>query len=69
MKQNIPSVILLAAIAAGCGGNERVAPAASRAPGAPLVLVTTGQTPPYSYRDKNTGEIVGEEIEIARAAA
>jgi len=33
------------------------------------VLVTTGQTPPYSYRDEATGEIVGEEIEIARAAA
>ena len=52
---------------AGCGG-RRDAPAAAD-PKAPLVLVTTGQTPPYSYRDEATGEIVGEEIEIARAAA
>ncbi len=33
------------------------------------MLVTTGQTPPYSYRDEATGEIVGAEIEIASAAA
>jgi polar amino acid transport system substrate-binding protein len=57
---------LLAFAVAGCGG-ERRAPAAS--PDAPLVLVTTGQTPPYSYRDEATGEIVGAEIEIASAAA
>ncbi len=35
----------------------------------PLVLVTTGEMPPYSYRDEKTGAIVGEEIEIAREAA
>ena len=52
---------------AGCGG--RAAPVAAADPSAPLVLVTTGQTPPYSYRDEATGEIVGEEIEIARSAA
>ena len=57
---------LVALAMAGCGG-ERRAPAAD--PNAPLVLVTTGQTPPYSYRDEATGEIVGEEIEIARSAA
>ena len=34
-----------------------------------LVLVTTTDTPPYSYRDEETGEIVGLEIDIARAAA
>ena len=56
-----------AALAAGCGGNGTDA-APDRAD-APLVLVTTGQTPPYSYRDEATGEIVGSEIEIARAAA
>ena len=56
--------------AAGCGGKPRgeVSAAPDRAD-APLVLVTTGQTPPYSYRDEATGEIVGSEIEIARAAA
>ena len=57
----------LALAVAGCGGG-RPAPAAAD-PDAPLLLVTTGQTPPYSYRDEATGEIVGEEIEIARAAA
>lgn len=36
---------------------------------APLVLVTTTDTPPYSYRDESTGEVVGLEIDIAREAA
>lgn len=36
---------------------------------APLVLLTTTDTPPYSYRDEATGEIVGVEIDIARHAA
>ena len=56
----------IAFAAAGCGGGNRP-PAPD--PSAPLVLVTTGQTPPYSYRDEATGEIVGEEIAIALAAA
>ncbi len=62
---------LAALFAAGCGGRSEPLREAATAPaaGAPLVLVTTGQTPPYSYRDGTTGEIVGEEIEIARAAA
>ena len=73
MKTDIRPAAVLAAMAlaiaaTGCGG-ERAAPAVSRDPGAPLVLVTTGQTPPYSYREEKTGEIVGEEIDIARAAA
>jgi len=38
-------------------------------PEPPLVLLTTAEMPPYSYRDEKTGEIVGEEIEIAREAA
>ena len=33
------------------------------------MLLTTAEMPPYSYRDKETGEIVGEEIDIAREAA
>lgn len=36
---------------------------------APLVILTTTDTPPYSYRDAETGEIVGLEIDIARDAA
>ena len=59
----------LALAAAGCGGDGRRAPAAARGTDAPLVLVTTAQTPPYSWRDESTGEFAGEEIEIARAAA
>ena len=44
--------------------------AKDEAPSAPLlVLLTTAEMPPYSYRDEETGEIVGEEIDIAREAA
>ena len=35
----------------------------------PLILVTTASTEPFSYYDKETGEIVGTEIDIAREAA
>lgn len=35
----------------------------------PLILVTTGETPPYTFRDPETGEIVGIEVDIAREAA
>ena len=63
------SFVALALAVAGCGGGERNATAVARDPNAPLVLVTTGEMPPYSYRDETTGEIVGEEIDIARAAA
>lgn len=35
----------------------------------PLVLITTTDTPPYSYTDPETGEVVGLEIDIAREAA
>ena len=34
-----------------------------------LVLVTTTDTPPYSYPDAATGEIVGIEIDIVKEAA
>ena len=71
---------LAAAIFVGCGARpEGAAAAGPMGPGgvlpfAPrpsgvLVLVTTTDTPPYSYVDAETGEIVGEEIEIASAAA
>ena len=60
---------LLSAVAAGCGGNEPLAQAVPDDPDAPIVLVTTGETPPYSYVDEKTGNFVGIEIDIAREAA
>ena len=45
------------------------AAALAAAAAAPLVLITTTDTPPYSYRDETTGEVIGHEIDIARAAA
>ena len=65
----VPAAALLAAVAAGCGGEKLATPSVHDDPGAPLVLVTTGQTPPYSYRDEKTGAIIGDEIDIALAAA
>ena len=51
-----------------CDGVVKSVDAENSAP-KPLLLVTTGQTPPYSYKDDETGEVVGIEIEIARSAA
>lgn len=70
----LPAAALAAALlaAAGCGANPRGdAPAPDPDPreDGPLVLVTTGDTPPYSVRNRETGEITGEEIDIAREAA
>ena len=58
----------LLAVSAGCG-REPSAAARPRADGAPLVLVTTASTPPYSYRDAVSDEIVGIELDIVREAA
>lgn len=58
----------LLAASSGCGRDPSVADAA-QSDGAPLVLVTSPDMPPYSYCDETSGEIVGIEIEIARAAA
>ena len=69
-----PGVTAAAALAAvclavcGCGRTDAPAPVAARTNDV-LVLVTTTDTRPYSYRDEKTGEIVGVEIDIARAAA
>jgi len=59
-----------ALLSAGCGrrGPDVPQPGPARTNDV-LVLVTTTDTPPYSYRDEETGEIVGLEIDISRAAA
>ena len=54
---------------AGCGRRVSVESASPARTNDVLVLVTTTDTRPYSYRDEKTGEIVGVEIDIARAAA
>jgi len=65
------ALVLAALLSAGCSGRDADAPP----PPPPartnnvLLLVTTTDTRPYSYRDEETGEIVGIEIDIARAAA
>lgn len=64
------ALVLAALLSAGCSGRDADAP-----PPLPartnnvLLLVTTTDTRPYSYCDDETGEIVGLEIDIARAAA
>ena len=64
------ALALAAFLIAGCDrrGGEAPQPVPERDKDV-LVLVTTTDTPPYSYRDEVTGEIVGLEIDIARAAA
>ena len=57
----VAGALVAALLALEAGGAKKPAP--------PLVLLTTAEAPPYSYRDEKTGEIVGEEIDIARAAA
>ena len=70
-----PAVVAAAALCAAAAGaflfarRPAGASAAPADPDAPLVLLTTTDTPPYSYRDAETGEIVGLEIDIARDAA
>ena len=63
----VASCALLAA-SPGCR-RESVKAGDQRPDDAPLVLLTTTDTPPYSYRDEASGEIVGLEVDIARAAA
>lgn len=58
----IASLLVLSAVLAWGAEDEATATA-------PLILLTTGEMPPYSYRDEKTGEIIGEEIDIAREAA
>ena len=65
------ALALAALLSAGCGrrANDAPAPPPPARTNDVLVLVTTTDTRPYSYRDEETGEIVGIEIDIARAAA
>jgi polar amino acid transport system substrate-binding protein len=64
------ALVLAALLTAGCGrcGPDTPTSRTARTNNV-LLLVTTTDTRPYSYRDEETGEIVGIEIDIARAAA
>ncbi len=64
------ALVLAALLSAGCSGRDADAqpPPPARTNNV-LLLVTTTDTRPYSYCDDETGEIVGLEIDIARAAA
>ena len=59
--------VLTPVIFAGCDRHvdEDDEPLAGRT----LVLVTTTDTPPYSYPDAETGEIIGIEVDIIKEAA
>ena len=64
------ALFLAALLSAGCSGRDADAPPPPPArTNNVLLLVTTTDTRPYSYCDDETGEIVGLEIDIARAAA
>ena len=74
LHDHLTRLVSLAALAlvAGCG--ERVG--ADVGAGVPfpranntLIVVTNAETPQYSYRDKESGEVVGIELDIVRAAA
>ncbi len=67
----VSAAALLALLAASPGCRREPAAGAEdpRPDDAPLVLLTTTDTPPYSYRDKETGEIIGIEVDIIREAA
>ena len=64
------ALVLAALLSAGCSRRDADAPPPPPArTNNVLLLVTTTDTRPYSYCDDETGEIVGLEIDIARAAA
>lgn len=68
LRHRLSALAALAALLlAGCGEGD--SPSRAARSGDALILVTTASTPPYSYIDEETGEIVGIEIDIARAAA
>ena len=65
----IGACMVLFASVCGCGGEgEAPAPVFLRA-GDSLVLVVSGEAPPFSSFDEDTGEAKGIEIDIAREAA
>ena len=61
--------IVFAAVAAFAGCAKEEVAERSVSPGSVLRLVTTAEAAPYSYEDPATGELVGDEIDIARLAA
>lgn len=62
------AALACAAALAGCGEPQRERDDDVPAPGAPLVMATTSNAPPYSYRGAS-GEFCGLDVAIARAAA
>ena len=62
-------LVALVLAGAGCGRKPETAKVVPDDGKRPLVLATTAWNPPYSYRDETTGEIVGQDIDVARAAA
>lgn len=60
--------LALLAAACGCGGGGEAAPASAQ-DGGPLVLVVSGEAPPFSSFDAETGEAKGFEIDIVKEAA
>lgn len=61
--------VVFAAVAAFAGCAKEEVAERSVSPGSVLRLVTTAEAAPYSYEDPTTGELVGDEIDIARLAA
>lgn len=68
----VGTLAAILAFAAGCGRAANGGTAATGredAPDAPLVLAIMPELPPYAYADPDTGEIVGIDVDIVRAAA
>ena len=68
----IASAVVLSgmALVLGCGENSRkTEPVADERANGPLVLAVLPEMPPYTYRDTNTGEMCGIDVDIVRAAA
>ena len=67
--ETIMAAALCAALA-GCGAKDPAdAPKQSARNGDELIMVVTGEAPPYVYMDDATGEYVGIEVDLAKSAA
>lgn len=61
--------LALAMLVAGCGERQGGDVSNVARTNDAFIVVTTAETPPFTYRDEKTGEIVGIEMDIIRAAA